>query len=159
LLPEGVPIGWMLCALAIGLVVGTLLGAVFLYAAIALYKAIALLNKMLGGGSSPSSVPWPAFGKAMWITFETSMYQMVAGLLIFGLFRGDGAGTRGQVVDGVAQLLFVPVSILITVGVLSAKLPTTIGRAILVTLCDVLLVLLAVSVLVAIAVLLFGVAL
>ena len=159
-MPEGVPIGWMLCALAIGLAVGTLLGAVFLRWAVALYNKIALLNNMMAGGDlSRSSVPYPAFGKAMWITFETSVFQLIAGLLIFGLFRGDGAGTRGRVVDGVAQLLFVPVSFLITVGVSSAKLPTTFGRAILVTLCDMLLVGLVVGLLVAIAVLVFGVAL
>jgi hypothetical protein len=153
----------MLCALAIGLAVGTLLGAVFLRWAVALYNKIALLNNMMAGGDlSRSSVPYPAFGKAMWITFETSVFQLIAGLLIFGLFRGDGAaasGARGRVVDDVAQLLFVPVSFLITLGVLSAKLPTTFGRAILVTLCDMLLVLLVVGVLVAIAVLVFGVAL
>jgi hypothetical protein len=153
----------LMCALASGLVVGTLLGAVFLRWAVALYNKIALLNNMMAGVDlSASSVPKPAFGKAMWITFETSVWQMVAGLLIFGLFRGDGttvAEARGRVVDGVAQLLLVPVSLLIQVGVLSAKLPTTFGRAILLTLCDLLLVLLVVSVLVAIAVLVFGVAL
>ena len=158
-MPEGVPIGWMLCALAIGLAVGTLLGAVFLRWAVALYnKAVALNNIMAGGASSPRSVAKPAFGKAMWITFETSMYQMVAGLLIFGLFTGNGTGARGRIVDFAAQLLFVPISFLITVSVLSTKLPTTFGRAILVTLCDVLLVLLVVGVLVGIAVLVFRVA-
>jgi hypothetical protein len=43
-------------------------------------------------------------------------------------------------------------------GMLSAKLPTTFGRAVLVTLCYMLVVLIVVGVLVGIAVLVFGVA-
>jgi hypothetical protein len=158
LIPEGTPIGVLICALAIGLAVGTLLGAVFLRVGVALCnKAIALNNKMAGVASSLGSVPEPAFGKAMWITFEISMLQMVAGFLIFGVFPGDGTGARGRIVDVAAQLLLVPVGFLITVGVLSAKLPTTFGRAILVTLCDMLLILLVGGVLVGIAVLVLGI--
>ncbi len=157
-MPEGAAVGVLLCALVIGVAVETLIGAVFLRAAVALY------NKLAGGASSPSSVPEPTFGKAMWITFAASVAQFVVGSLI-SLATGGGAtaaGGRGQGVDVVAQLI---VSFLIMAGVLSARLPTTFGRAILVTLCDmllvllvVLLVLLVVGALVGIAVLLFGVA-
>jgi hypothetical protein len=152
---EGAAVGGLLCALVVGLPVGTLVGAVFLRA------AVALSNKMAGGASSPGSVPEPAFGKAMWITFDTAVVQLVVGLLL-DLFTGAGlaaAAARGQGADGVAQLVFLPVSFLITVGMLSAKLPTTFGRAILVTLCDMLLVLLAGGVLVGIAVVVLAVAL
>src|SRR5262245_50278033 len=138
-MPEGAALGWLLGALVIGFAVGTPIGAVILRAAVALY------NKLAGGASSSSSVPAPAFGKAMWITFETSVWQLVASLLFFLLFTGDGAArARRQEVDMVAQLIFIPVSLLITVGVLSAKLPTTFGRAILVTLCEMLVVLVVV---------------
>ena len=150
-MPEGAAVGGLLCALAIFVAVGTLIGAVFLRAAVALY------NKLAGGASSPSSVPEPTFGKAMWITFAASVAQFVVGSLI-SLATGGGAtaaGGRGQEVDVVAQLI---VSLLIMAGVLSAKLPTTFGRAILVTLCDMLLVLLVVGALVGIVVLLFRVA-
>ena len=58
-----------------------------------------------------------------------------------------------------AQLIYVLVSFLITAEILSTKLPTTFGRAILVTLCEMLLVLLVAGVLVGIAILVFGVAL
>ena len=64
-MPEGAVVGVLLCALVIGFAVGTLIGAVFLRAAVALY------NNLAGGASSPSSVPEPTFGKAMWITFAT----------------------------------------------------------------------------------------
>jgi hypothetical protein len=156
-MPEGVPIGVQLGALAIGFAVGTLLGAVVLRWAVALYNKVASWNEMLGG--APSPVPKPAFGRAMWITFEISVFQTMAGLLIFGLFTGDGAATRGRVIDGVAQLLLIPIGLVIQVGVLSAKLPTTIGRAILVSLCEMFLILLVVGVLVAFVVSAFGVAL
>lgn len=148
-MPEGAAIGVLLCALAIGVAVRTLIGAVFLRAAVALY------NKLAGGASSPSSVPEPAFGKAMWIIFATSLAQIVVGFVI-----EVAAGARGLGVPlVVAQLISVAVSILISAEILSAKLQTPFGRAFLVTLCYVLVELLVVGVLVAIAVLVFAVAL
>jgi hypothetical protein len=62
-------------------------------------------------------------------------------------------------VDGIAELIAFPVSLLIMVWIVSAKLPTTFARAIVVTLCYLFIVLLVVGVLVGIAVLAFGVAL
>lgn len=53
------------CALVIVVGIVTPIGAVFLCAAVALY------NKMVGGASSPRSVPEPGFGKAMRIIFVT----------------------------------------------------------------------------------------
>jgi hypothetical protein len=142
-------IGELLCALVIG---GTLIGAVFLRAAVALY------NKMAAGASSASSVPEPAFGKAMGITFVTALVPMVGFLIGFVIGGGAAAaGARGQGVDVVAQLISFPVGLLVMAGMLSLMLPTTFGRAILVTLCYMLVVLLGVllvvGVLVGIAVL------
>jgi hypothetical protein len=151
-MPEGAAIGGPLCALVIGVAIETFIGAVILRAAVSLY------NKMAGVASSPSGVPEPAFGKAMSITFAISVMQMIAGLIITGLFRGDGAGARGRFVDLVAQLICFPVSLLIMVQMLSTRLPTTLGRAFLVTFCYMLIVMLVVGVLVVIAVVVFGVA-
>jgi hypothetical protein len=148
MVPEGAALGGLLCALVVGVAVGTLIGAVFLRAAVALY------NKIAGGASSPSGVPEPAFGKAMWITFAIDIAQIVVGSLIV-LCTSE---SRGQGVDVVAQFISFPVSLLIMAAVLSAKLPTTFGRALLVTLCYMLLVLLVVGVLVGIAAMVFGVA-
>jgi len=152
-MPEGAALGVLLCAaLVIGLAIGTLTGAVFLRAAVALY------NKMAGGASSPRGVPEPAFGKATWIILATFMGQIIVGSLI-AISTGAGpvaAGAGGKGVDVVALISF-PVGLLIMAAVLSAKLPTTFGRAILVTLCYVLVELLVVGILVVIAVVVFGV--
>ena len=152
-MPEGAVIGLLLGAVVIGVAVETLIGAVILRA------AVALCNKLEGGDLSPRSVPEPAFGKAMWITFATSLAQMVVGSFIV-LGTGGGAtaaGARGQGVDEVAQLISFPVSLLIMAEMLSTRLPTTFGGAILVTLCYVLVSLLVAGVLVGIAVLVFAV--
>jgi hypothetical protein len=149
-MPEGAAIGGLLCGLVIGVAVGTLIGAILLRAAVALY------NRMAGGASSPSRVPEPAFGKAMWMIFATSVGQLILGCLIIGLGTGDGAEAarpRGQGPDVVGQLTFFSFSLLIMVGVLSAKLPTTLGRAFFVTLCYMLVSLLVAGVLAGIAVL------
>jgi hypothetical protein len=154
-MPEGTAIGVLLCVLVIGVAVGTLIGAVFLRAAVALY------NQLAGGASSPFSVPQPTLGKAMWIILAISLAQVIVGSLI-GVCTDVGPTApraRGLGVDVIAELISFPVTFLITAGVLSAKLPTTFGRAIVVTLCYMLIVLLVVGVLVAIAVLAFGVAL
>ena len=154
-MPEGVAIGVLLCALVVGVAVETLIGAVILRAAIALY------NKMAGGVSSPGSVPEPALGKAMWITFAICMAQILLGAaIVFATWPGASApGARGEAFDLVLQLVSFPASFLIMAGMLSARLPTTFARAILVTLCYVLLALLFAGVLVAIGVLVFAVAL
>jgi len=155
-MPEGAVLGVLLCALVIGVAVETLIEAVCLRAAVALY------NKLAGGASSPGSVPEPALGKAMWITFARVLAQFVVGALLIGIGTGAGptaAGAREQGVDVVAPLLSFSVSLLIMAGVLAERLPTTFGRAILVTFCYVLVALLVVGVLVGIAVLVFGVAL
>jgi hypothetical protein len=148
-MPEGAAVAVLMCVLVIGIAFGTLIGAVFLRAAIALY------NKLAGGASSPSSVPEPAFGKAMWITFATFVAQVVVGLLINGLVVGD-RGAAAETHGLIAQLISFPVSVLIMAGMLSARLPTTFGRAFLVTLCDMLLSLLAAVVLLGVAVLVFA---
>jgi hypothetical protein len=154
LMPEGAAIGGLLCALAIGVAVGTLIGAVCLRAAVALY------NQLAGGASSPRSVPEPALGKAMWITFAIFVAQIIVGSLI-SLGAGPEATTAARAPERVvvAQLISVPVNFLIAAGILSAKLPTTFGRAILVTLCDLLVSLVVVGVLVGFAVLVLAVAL
>ena len=146
-MPEGAVIGGLLCALVIGVAVGTLIGAVFLRAAVALY------NKLAGGASSPSSVPEPAYGKAMSIIFAISLAQIVGGYVI-----GVTAGTWGQRAEVVAGVIFFAVSLLVMVEMLSTRLPTTFGRAFLVTLCYLLLTLLFAGGLVGIAVLVFAVA-
>ncbi len=150
-MPEGAAGGGLLvCTLVIGLAIETLLGAVFLRAAVALY------NTMAGGPCF--SVPRPAFGKAMWVIFESTVFQMIVGGLCTGVSTGPGpvaAGEGGRAVDVFAHYISLPVGLLIMASVVSAKLPTTFGRAILVTFCYLLVVLLVVGALVGMVVLLF----
>jgi hypothetical protein len=161
-MPEGAAIGVLLCVLVILVAVETLLGAVFLRAAVALYNLLAFMNNwMAGGASSPGSVPEPALGKAMRITFEIFLAQVVLGALVFFITDAGAtpAGAREQLFGVAVQVLSFPVSLLIRAEMLSARLPTTFGRAFRVTLCYLLLVLVVVGVLVGIVVLVFGVAL
>ena len=91
-MPEGAAVGAMLLyALVIGLSIETLIGAVFLRAAVNLY------NKLAGGASSPGSVPEPAFGKAMWIIFATSLAQLVVAGLLTGFSPVSGSGSARRV--------------------------------------------------------------
>jgi hypothetical protein len=96
----------------------------------------------------------------MWISFNTCFAQLLVGFFIGGVTDTGtttaGAGPKGF--DVVARLISIPVSLLIMAAILSAKLPTTFGRAVLVTLCDTLISILVVGVLVAIAVVLFALA-
>ena len=154
-MPEGAVIGVLLCALAIGVAVRTLIGAVFLRAAVALH------NKMAGGASSPSRVAEPTVRKAMRITFDIWLAQLVLGVVI-GCVTGTGptatgAGKKGG--DVVLLLISIPVSLLITSAMLSERLPTTFGRAVSVTFWYMLMELLVVGVLVGIVVLAFALAL
>jgi hypothetical protein len=135
-------IGMFLCVMAVVIAVGTLIGAVFLRAACALY------NKFAGGKQSPSSVPEPLLGKAMGITFLTGLVNVVVGVVIGLLVVGGtaaGAGERGAAIT--EQLLSLPASLLVMAGMNAAMLPTTFTRGLLVALCYLLVVLLVLVVL------------
>lgn len=156
---DGSALGGMICGLVFGLLIGTVVGAVILRAAISLY------NKMAGGAGSPSSVPEPQFGKAMGIVAVTCIVNMMVGFVI-GLVVGGAAGGAGTAGAGgadaakgaqlIAQSIAIPASLLVMAGMLSALLPTTFGRALLVTLCQLLVCLLIVA---ALGIVFFGVSL
>jgi hypothetical protein len=134
---EAGAIGFGLCTLVGALVIGTLIGAVFLRAACALY------NKMAGGKKSPSSVPEPELGKAMGITFVTTLINVMVSFMI-GLVVGAGgtaAGVGETWLKILAQLAALPVSIHVMAGMNAALLPTTFVRGLLVALCYLLVVL------------------
>jgi hypothetical protein len=136
-------LGALLFIKVFAIALGTVIGAGFLCVACALY------NKLAGGQGSPSSVPELLLGKAMRIAFVTTLFDVVAGFVI-GLLVGassaaTGSGVRGPAV--VAQLLSLPVSLLVMAGMNCALLPTTFTRGLLVALCCLLVVLLAVVVL------------
>ncbi len=121
----------VLCALGFGLLVGILFGAVVLRAACSLYNKLA---------SPQSSVPAPGFGKALGITALSLIANVIAGALLGGVLAGGAlaAGAQAKNFAPAAQLIpslvSLPVGILVMSGLLTVMLPTTFGRALLVTL-------------------------
>ncbi len=123
----GVAIVGLLCGLVGILLVGSLVGAVILRAACSLY------NKM---AHRENGVPEPGFGKALGITVVTLIVNMGAGFVV-GLIVGGWAAAAGMGQQG-AQLLSsvisFPIGILTMAGMSTVMLPTSFGRALLVTL-------------------------
>ena len=114
--------------LVFALVIATVIGAVFLRAAVALYNKIACAT--LSADSVPRlevRVPEPGLVKAMGITLLAGLIDVAVGLLIG---RGDSL---------VVQLISIPISLFIMAVLLCLTLPTSLGRAILVTLCEILI--------------------
>lgn len=139
---EGVVIGGLL-AIILGLAIQAIVGAIFLRAGIALF------NRLAGDRSSGNAVPEPTFGRAMLITLVTAVAQFAIDLLI-GLVAMSGDPQEPQ---RAVQVVSAVASLLVMVGLLSAMLPTTWGRAFLVMLCTVVVGLLVGLVLGAIVVL------
>jgi hypothetical protein len=125
-----------------------------------LRAAIGLTNKVLGGadptdldfygahsgyrdGRYPQQptragllIPVPSAGRAMGIVLFIGVVDFV---IQFGIMMAAGAGSimAGQGLDGgsgqaMAALISIPVSFVIHIGMLSSLLPTTMGRAFLV---------------------------
>jgi len=129
----------LLGLLDIGLAIGTAIGAIILRAAVSMY------NGMAGG----EGVPEPPMGRAMGIMFVTALVNGAAGFVLGMVVGGAAAagGAQGQGAAVTAQLASLPVGFLVMAGMLSAMLPTTFGRAILVTLCHFIIGLLIAAVL------------
>jgi hypothetical protein len=137
----------ILCSLAFLVAVNTLIGAFILRAAVSLF------NKMSGGPYKPTSVPEPSLGKAMLIIFATSVVNAV---MLFAVTSTtpppDAVGLRPSGVQLTAYLIISPISLLILASMLTATLPTSFGRALLITLCYIVIaILLALTIAAAIA--------
>jgi hypothetical protein len=135
-MPDSAAVEGLLCVLGIALAIELVLSALFLLAAIALF------NKMAGGARSPRSVPPVKFGKALMITFIIRVFDVVALLfLVFGLGVAGAAASTDTATSSVVQFLIpFAVNLLVMSMILSEMLPTTPRRALLVTLCYLLLV-------------------
>jgi hypothetical protein len=116
----------LLCALAVMLVIGTVIGAIILRAACALY------NKLVGGPKTPTSVPEPDFGRAMGIIFVAWLVNLAAGFMLSMVFAGGVGADRVQTM--MAQAISIPIGFLVLAGMIAGMLPTTFGRALLVAL-------------------------
>jgi hypothetical protein len=133
--------GTRICGPLCGVIFMAVLGAVILRAACALY------NKMAGGAGSPSAVPKPEWGRAILITFVTAIVNFGAGLLL-----GFGGGEMLNI------LIAVPAAFLVMAGMLTAMLPTSFPRALLVTLLYYVIMMAIAAVIVVTLELIFGAA-
>jgi hypothetical protein len=138
----------------IGLVVAVTIAG--LVTAAVFRAAIAFYNKMVGGAGSVSSVPEPSFGKMLGIAFAAILVNGVVGSIVSSSVVGGAAigGMNGKEVELFAKLISLPFNLLAMAGVLSSMLPTTFGRAFLVTLCYLLICFL---IFVVLAVIFFGI--
>jgi hypothetical protein len=81
-------------------------------------------------------VPEPDFGKAWLISFVTILINGMIGFVV-GLAIGLGgaaAGAQGAVPVIISMVVSIPISFLVFAGMLTAMLPTSFGRAAIVTL-------------------------
>lgn len=123
-------VGLWLIFLVGALVIGTLVAAIMLRAAVSLY------NKMAGGANSPSAVPEPPMGKAMGVAIVTTFVNFVVASIVHLVIGWAAAAesARDGGVNVTAQLVSLSIGVLVMAGLLSALLPTTFGRGIVVTL-------------------------
>jgi len=127
--PNGSAAGGLLCVLVAGVAIGTFIGAIILRNAIGLYNVLAGKDR----------VPTVSMGHAMLITFIVSLINTMVTLMI-ARAGAAGAGFEDRDLAFVNQLIGIPVTFVIMAGMLSMLLPTTIGRAFLVTLCHTIIV-------------------
>ena len=110
-------LGGLLCAAVGAILIGGLIGAVILRA------AVALTNKVTGG-----AVPDPSFGKAFAMSIIAMIVNQVIQIALVFALSGTG---NAQLI---AQAIAIPVSFLVLAGVATSMLPTSFGRACLVAL-------------------------
>lgn len=158
----GAAIGGFICALAFGLPIGLLIGAVILRG------GVSFANKCLPQprsrdwdddededdwdrparrrrSRSASAIPEPALGKAMGIVFVGFIVSFLISIPI-SLVMGAGAGAQPAGARGadaaqlIASLIQLPIGFLIAAGVRTGMLPTTFPRACLVVLFEYLII-------------------
>ena len=125
----GGAIAGIICAGVAAFVVCLLVGAVVLRAACALF------NKLAG---QDKRVPEPGFGKAMGIVVVTLIVNVVVGGVLGLLLAGGGAaaGADQRSMQLLINVISIPIGFLTMAGMLTVMLPTSFGRALLVTLAQ-----------------------
>jgi hypothetical protein len=166
-----------LCVLAVTVPIGLWIGSFILR------SAVGLTNKVLGGaeptdldfyGESPDyrsgrfqsptrtglATPVPSPGKAMGIVF---FIWLVDAVVQFGIMMAAGAGSalgnrggNGGLGQAMAVLIAIPVSFVVHTVMLSSLLPTSLGRAFLIMVFELVMSVLIGVVIVAVVVVLVG---
>jgi hypothetical protein len=139
--------------LVISLWVLTVVGAIILCAAVAMFNVGESVRVSLAGRSgSPDRLPKPGTGKALTIVLVTFLVTFAVG---FGIERIVAAGAVARGMSGMssfqatllAELISMPVvGLAVMAAMLAALLPTSFRRGILVSLCYALIVIVAVGV-------------
>lgn len=118
-------------AAAVGVVIGTLVGAIILRAAVSLF------NQIAGTSSSPEKLEVPSFGKAFAIVFFTNLAICLVSIGV-GLVLGAGGGALGlprSAILALAQVISLPISFLVMSFMLANQLKTTMARGMGISLC------------------------
>jgi hypothetical protein len=139
----GAPIAGVLIVFIVFFAIGVAIGAIILRAAVSMY------NRFAG---PTSQVPEPDLGRAMLIVFVTFLVNLLAGFAVGVVFGLGAAGHPDQNTKIIANFASLPVSFLVMAGMLSSMLPTTFGRAALVTICQYVISLLIGLVIAAVAI-------
>jgi len=123
----GGAIAGLICAGVAIFVVCLLVGTIMLRAACSLF------NKLAG---ESKRVPEPGFGKAMGIMLVTLLVNVVVGgvLGLLVLAGGAAAGADQRSMQLLINVVSIPIGFLTMAGMLTVMLPTSFGRALLVTL-------------------------
>jgi hypothetical protein len=148
----GRQIGAGLCVLTFGLIVGSAIGSVILRAAISMF------NALTGVRNSRDAVPEPTYGEGMGIIFVTMLVNAVAGV-VAGIAVGFGcaaAGVGEQHAQMVARIVSMPLGIVVMSSMFSSMLPTTFLRALLITICYMIVWIFIIAVIVVGAIAVFG---
>ena len=147
----GPMIGGVLCGLLIVLVLGTLIGALVLRAACWLY------NKIAGGPNVAAAVPEPDFGKAVAIVFVSMLVNVMVSMALTFAFGGGFVARNDPSSQLIQSAISMPISLLVMAGMVTAILPTTFGKGILIALLY-LLVAIAIGIVIAVPIVLLMVA-
>lgn len=137
-------------ALGAGMLLGGILFFVLMFlisvaiGAVILRWAIKLCNKMMSNDPY-NEVPLPSVGRAMLLTLVIGIIQVgvsiVAGITT-GLMSAAASATGANGLSTVISLASLPVGFFLNSGLLSALLPTTFNKGMVVTLCQYLVILL-----------------
>ncbi len=122
----------LICFLVVYLLISAVIGAIILRIACWLY------NKFAGGPKTRESVPSPTFGRAITICLTIALVALGTSFII-GLIVGGAGAALGQNIRSIqaaAQLISLPLTFLISIGILQTMLPTSFSRAALVALLN-----------------------
>lgn len=142
----------MLVLMVVGIVIGLLISAAILRG------AVSLCNKMMGNDSY-GQVAVPSLGRAMLLSLVIFVLQGVVSVgvaIVLGLMSASAASLGANSLAVIPQLASVPVGFFVNSALLSALLPTSFTKGMVVALCQYLICILIGIVVGVLCVALFG---